>query len=82
MVDSGRATDPPASIPVFFALGRFAGASIPNRGARTSMAAPSLLDMSCPAANCTRRQATGRKSASRMAKRVSWIYLRDRLVSR
>jgi hypothetical protein len=59
MVDSGRATDPPASISTFFALIRFAGSSVPNRRAGSGMAAGHLLDMSCSAADRFSRKTAG-----------------------
>ena len=82
MVDSGRATDPPASISAFVALSGFAGSSIPYSGARTGVAAPLLLDMSCSAPNSIGRKTAGWKSSSHMACRLSGIYLRGLLVPR
>src|ERR1700743_690602 len=82
MVDSGRATDPPASISAVVALSGFAGSSIPNYGASTAVAAHRLLDMSCSAASSISGKTGGRKASSYLAIRLVGIYLRDRLVSR
>lgn len=59
MVDSGRATDPPASVPTFIALSRFTGPSVPDCRTGAGVAACLVLDMSCPAASCLSGAAAG-----------------------
>src|SRR6185312_4061213 len=82
MVDSGRATDPPASLFTFFTLSRFADSSVPYCRAGAGVAPHLLLDMSCSAASSVRRKTAGWSTASRLADCFSGICLWGFLVSR